>query len=169
MWTERTRDALLEKHRSVAYKVGYAFFRDRDVAEDVAQETCLRALRSWETYNPALPFEAWFARIALNICRGILRKERRRPAVLPLQNAELLPVEGEDTLDQIIQQAVFEQIRGVLMLLPEGDRRLLVDAYLACVPREQMVAEWGFPTQEALRMRLTRSLRHLRDHLILEE
>jgi DNA-directed RNA polymerase specialized sigma24 family protein len=44
-----------------------AVLRDHPAAEDCAQETFVRAYRSWKDWKPDAPAEAWLHRIALEI------------------------------------------------------------------------------------------------------
>jgi RNA polymerase sigma-70 factor (ECF subfamily) len=52
-----------------------------DVAEDLMQETMLRAFRSLDTYRPEGKFRAWVFRIAVNLARDWIRRQPREPAV----------------------------------------------------------------------------------------
>ena len=58
---------------------------DRRLAEDVAQETWLRAWRRAHTLDPRLPIEPWLFRIARNTAIDALRHAGRRPAGAPLE------------------------------------------------------------------------------------
>ncbi len=51
---------------------------DRATAEDCAQETFVRAFRSWVRWKPDAPAEAWLHRIALNLAISSRRRERLR-------------------------------------------------------------------------------------------
>jgi RNA polymerase sigma-70 factor (ECF subfamily) len=52
---------------------------DADVAEDLCQETFLKALRSWETRDPTGSAQAWLYRIARNTAYDYVRHVRRTP------------------------------------------------------------------------------------------
>ena len=54
--------------------------RDKATAEDCAQETYERAFRSWKTWKPDAPVEAWLHRIALNVAISDRRYQRIRQA-----------------------------------------------------------------------------------------
>jgi RNA polymerase sigma-70 factor (ECF subfamily) len=53
--------------------------RDRDVAEDAAQEAFFSAYRNLERFSGP-SFRAWLTRIGINAARDILRKRSRRPS-----------------------------------------------------------------------------------------
>ena len=50
--------------------------RDADEAEDAAQETLIAAVSKLDRYQPGTNFKAWIYTIAVNICRGYLRKRK---------------------------------------------------------------------------------------------
>jgi RNA polymerase sigma-70 factor, ECF subfamily len=54
--------------------------RDKATAEDCTQETFERAYRSWKTWKPDAPVEAWLHRIAINVAISDLRYQRLRHA-----------------------------------------------------------------------------------------
>ena len=62
-----------------------------DVAEDLMQETMLRAFRSLGTYRPEGKFRAWVFRIAVNLARDWIRRQPREPSV-SLDDGEDPPV-----------------------------------------------------------------------------
>jgi RNA polymerase sigma-70 factor, ECF subfamily len=51
---------------------------DTDEAEDAAQETLITAVSKLDRYQPGTNFKAWLYTIAVNICRGYLRKRKVR-------------------------------------------------------------------------------------------
>ena len=55
-----------------------AVLRDHPAAEDCAQETFVRAYRSWKDWKPDAPAEAWLHRIALNVAFSYRRWQRLR-------------------------------------------------------------------------------------------
>jgi len=54
--------------------------RDRATAEDCAQETFERAYRSWKSWRPDAPVEAWLHRIAINVAISDRRHQGIRQA-----------------------------------------------------------------------------------------
>ncbi len=57
------------------------FVKNDDLAQDLTQETFLRAYRSRESYVPKARFAAWIYRIATNLCHDEFRKRRTSPTV----------------------------------------------------------------------------------------
>jgi RNA polymerase sigma-70 factor (ECF subfamily) len=57
------------------------FVQNDDLAQDLTQETFLRAYRSRKTYQPKARFAAWIYRIATNLCHDEFRKRRTTPTI----------------------------------------------------------------------------------------
>lgn len=73
---------LVTRHQSAVYSVALRYMRAPDLADDVTQDTFLRAYRAIDTFNNngGIGFRSWLLRIASNRALDILRAQRRRPA-----------------------------------------------------------------------------------------
>jgi RNA polymerase sigma factor (sigma-70 family) len=81
---------LIERYQGVVFGLCYRMLSHRQDAEDVAQETFLRALRAMAGFDSARPLRPWLLEIAANRCRTALARRARRP---PFSTAE--PVEDQ--------------------------------------------------------------------------
>src|SRR5262249_20233862 len=70
--------ALVERYRDLAYAYAFARLRDRDEAEDVAQEAFVRAYVALDRFRMTGCWSAWLMRIVRNLCTDVLRKRRGR-------------------------------------------------------------------------------------------
>jgi RNA polymerase sigma-70 factor (ECF subfamily) len=59
--------ALLEHSWDRAYRLAWRLLRNRDAAEDAAQEACVAAIRSLPDLREPVTYRAWFDRIAARI------------------------------------------------------------------------------------------------------
>src|SRR5260370_875784 len=87
-------EKLISRTQRQAYNMAYRMTGNRDDAEDLTQEAYLRAYRSFEKYDRALPFENWFFRILSNL---FVDRLRRRPKQTPLSLSQSLSnADGDD-------------------------------------------------------------------------
>jgi RNA polymerase sigma-70 factor (ECF subfamily) len=69
---------LVERYQSLVFAVCFRMMGQREDAEDAAQETLIRAVRSLATYDRTRAFEPWLLTIAANRCRTALGVRGRR-------------------------------------------------------------------------------------------
>jgi RNA polymerase sigma-70 factor (ECF subfamily) len=70
---------LVERYRDLVYAFSYARLRNREEAEDTAQEAFLRAYQYLPEFRMADRFGGWLMRITRNLCTDVARRRRSRP------------------------------------------------------------------------------------------
>lgn len=80
---EEAFKSLLLRHKSRIYTAIYLIVKDRYVAEDVLQETFIKAVNTIKggRYNEEGKFLPWICRIAHNMAIDHFRKEKRNPEI----------------------------------------------------------------------------------------
>lgn len=72
---------LYARYREPISRYANRVLRDREVADDVTQETFCRAFGARESFDPRARFSAWLYAIAHNLCVNELRRRQARPNV----------------------------------------------------------------------------------------
>jgi RNA polymerase sigma-70 factor (TIGR02960 family) len=75
-------DLMLERHRRELQVHCYRMLGSFTDAEDLVQETFLRAWRHRDQHEPGSNLRAWLYRIATNACTDVIRSRRRQAAVI---------------------------------------------------------------------------------------
>jgi RNA polymerase sigma-70 factor (ECF subfamily) len=70
--------ALVERHRSMVYRVAYQFAGNHHDAEDIAQEVFIKVYRSLDKFRQDAQLTSWLYRIVMNAC--IDHRRRQGPA-----------------------------------------------------------------------------------------
>lgn len=78
---QRSFDLLVAKYQRRIYRLVLRFIRDPALAEDVAQETFLRAYRAIGQFRGDSQFYTWLYRIAVNTAKKAISDEMRDPTV----------------------------------------------------------------------------------------
>ena len=73
----RAFDAVYEQTNRTVYFAVLYIVRDKMYAEDILQETYVRALRSLDLYTPGTNFTAWLARIGKNLALNFIKRAKR--------------------------------------------------------------------------------------------
>jgi RNA polymerase sigma-70 factor (ECF subfamily) len=79
---------LIERYQGVVFGLCYRMMSHRQDAEDVVQETFLRALRAIAGFDPTRALRPWLLEIAANRCRTALARRARRPPLVPAEPLE---------------------------------------------------------------------------------
>jgi RNA polymerase sigma-70 factor (ECF subfamily) len=72
--------ALVERHYDFIYRVGWRLTGNREAAEDVAQDVCIRLGQAIRGYRAGSAFTTWLYAIVLNAVRDEARKRTRDTA-----------------------------------------------------------------------------------------
>ena len=65
---------LVRRYERPVFSLVYRMVRDRELAEDLAQETFVKALKAIESYRPEFKFSSWIFKIANNAAIDQLRR-----------------------------------------------------------------------------------------------
>jgi len=109
---------LVRRYQSNVYNVCYRLTGERREAEDMAQETFLRAFLHFAQYDPARPFGAWIRRVATNLC--INHYQMLKTASLPLDEELERPAAGRQITPESLhlQAETSEKVRAAIQSLP---------------------------------------------------
>ena len=66
---------LVERHRSMVYRVAYQFAGNHHDAEDIAQEVFIKVYRSLDRFRQDAQLTSWLYRIAMNACIDFRRRQ----------------------------------------------------------------------------------------------
>lgn len=111
------------------YALAYRVIGREEDARDVCQETFLRAFRALSGFRGQAKFSSWLYRIALNLCRDWVRRERRAPVVQPPEDMALTDL-----------AAVREPSESIEDLVARRELSQAVEQAMARLPREQRTA-----------------------------
>jgi RNA polymerase sigma-70 factor (ECF subfamily) len=111
------------------YALAYRTIGREEDARDVCQETFLRAFRALPGFRGQAKFSSWLYRIALNLCRDWVRRERRTPVV-----------QAPDGVDLMDLAAAAEPSESIEDLVARKDLSRAVERAMACLPEDQRTA-----------------------------
>ncbi|OGF48317.1 MAG: hypothetical protein A2452_12315 [Candidatus Firestonebacteria bacterium RIFOXYC2_FULL_39_67] len=126
-------EALVNKYKKPLLNFIYRFLKDRQLAEDIAQETFFRVYRARETYRPGSKFSTWLYTIASNLSLDTKKKEKRDAS----GHVQSMPDSGRElgSSDTPVYSGaensrLEENIHAALQNLPETQRiALLLKVY----------------------------------------
>jgi RNA polymerase sigma-70 factor (ECF subfamily) len=126
---------LVEAHAEGLYNYLLHLLGDREEAEDLTQETFLRAWQSLPRFRGGALFTTWVYRIATNLAIDTLRRRGRRPQSLSLDQApdpeaapleRQIPASGRSLDDEVAARELQEAVRKAIAELPPKLRAVVL-------------------------------------------
>lgn len=164
---------IIESHNRRLFRLARTVMKDDTEAEDVVQETYLRAFANLSTFRGEASLATWLTRIALNEALG--RKHKQRPAVtletlevMQKTGGQIIPFPNMNTGADPERSAAQSEIRKMLERavdgLPEAFRLVFVLRDVEEMSIEETAAYLGIRA-ETVKTRLHRARRMLRESL----
>jgi RNA polymerase sigma-70 factor (ECF subfamily) len=153
-------DDLVTRHQLAAMRIAYLLVQDTGAAEDIVQESFLRAFHAAPRFRAGAPFAPWFHRIVLNCARQYLRSAgRRRETSLDAAAGRglRLPV-ASDPLRSAERNERRQAVAAVLATLTQKQREALVLRYYGGYGAGEIARMLGVPGG-TVRWRLHAALR----------
>jgi RNA polymerase sigma-70 factor (ECF subfamily) len=155
-------EMLIRTHSRTLFAVAFAVLQDRDEAEDVVQETFVRAWRKRTNLRETEKFPAWITAMARNRACDLLRKRRTVP--LDDDGPEIPDPLAVKPDDQMAGADLRGHVQSALARLPEPHRTALTLRYLDGLDHHAIEEIMGL-TNGALRGILGRALAAMRKTL----
>ena len=172
-------DGLIEMYSAKLYKVAYALLGSRQDAEEVVQDTFLRAYRALQAFRGESSLETWLHRITVNLARNKYQWNHRRGSDLNVSltaggddaGGESGTESEQDVPDRRMEpDLVLEQgeigtnIMKALNNLPDNLRETMLLRHVDDMPYEQIAQKLDCKVG-TVKSRLSRGREMLRDHL----
>jgi RNA polymerase sigma-70 factor (ECF subfamily) len=143
--TERLFERMVHEHQDRVFALGFALTGNRHDAEEVAQDTFLRAYRALVTYPPnrirELKQKAWLHRIALNVVRNRVRGIR--PRLVELNGSE--PDHARGPEDGALLKMEMDALAARVAALPARYRAAVVLRHVQELSYEEAADALGQP------------------------
>ena len=152
-------EALIQKHNNKIYAFILSKIRNRDLAEDIFQDTFIRVINSLQKgkYNEEGKFLPWVMRIANNLVIDYFRKSKKMRAIAPTDDFDIFDIlqDGEKNIeDNLVNNQIHKDLRKLIEHLPEDQKEVLKMRYYSELSFKEISECTGVSTNTALgRMR----------------
>ena len=127
---ERSLEILILRHKQRVFSFIYSKVQDRDVAEDIFQDTFVKIINTLKMgkYNEEGKFLPWSMRIAHNLIIDYFRKGNRMPTFQNTDEFDIFSVLGDPTgnvENHMIKDQIHSDVRKLVEQLPEDQKEVL--------------------------------------------
>lgn len=128
---ERSLELLIKKHQQRLYSFIYSKIQDKDITEDIFQDTFIKVIRTLKrgSYNEEGKFLPWVMRIAQNLIIDHFRRSNRMPSFKNTDEFDIFSVLSDGQLNaekRIIKEQIFSDVKELIEELPEEQKEVLV-------------------------------------------
>ncbi|MGV6832571.1 MAG: RNA polymerase sigma factor [bacterium] len=128
---ENALSVLINRHKQKVYSFIYSKVFDRDVTEDVFQDTFIKVIRTLKLgkYNEEGKFLPWVMRIAHNLVIDHFRKNKRMPKFDNTDEFNIFSVISDASLNaekRMVKDQVESDVRRLIEELPEDQKQVLI-------------------------------------------
>lgn len=173
--TQEKFEELLSPIVELAYRVAFNLTGDRERAENLVQETALRAYKGFHGFSEGTNFKAWFLKIMKNVFWELGRRQKRKPQTCCLDDAPdlflFLNVEGQPNLKAaqdpagvVLERLSAEQVCNAISELPIEYSLVASKYFLEDQSYAEISGELGVPVG-TVRSRLHRARKLLQKSL----
>jgi RNA polymerase sigma-70 factor (ECF subfamily) len=141
-------DELYRRHRDQMYTLCLNLCGNRDEAQDLLQETFVRAWRGLPRFAGRCMFSTWLYRIAVNLSRDAARRRRRAPDFVPSA--------------RVAHDSPVDDVRAALAGLQYPHRAVLVMRYFQSLSHKE-IAECLHWSLSRVKVTLHRAKRAFKD------
>lgn len=156
-------------HLDLLYRVALRLAGDAASAEDLVQETVLKALRAWGQFRQGTNARGWLLTILRNTFINDYRRRRRAPVAVDLEVAEAAGLVheqgGADPEGEFFRVLVDDRIVAAIDALPEEFREVVVLSDVEGLGYAQIAETLGVPVG-TVKSRLFRGRRQLQAALL---
>lgn len=152
-------------HLDTLYRVALRLTGDSSAAEDLVQDTMLRALRGWKSFRPGSNARAWLVTILRNQFINGWRSQKRAPTGIDMDSIPEPPDPHDpDPEGRFFTELVDEEVLRAVDDLPDEFREVLVLSDMEGLPYADIAASLEIPVG-TVKSRLFRARRILQGRL----
>ena len=128
---EASLEILIKKHKQRLYSFIYSKVQDREITEDVFQDTFIKVIRTLKlgNYNEQGKFLPWVMRISHNLIIDHFRKSNRMRSFKNTDDFDIFSVISDGSLNaekQLIKDQVLSNVKELIQELPNDQKEVLV-------------------------------------------
>lgn len=121
---------LVNQYKDLVFTLSYKMLKNKEEAEEVSQDTFVKAFNSLNKFKGESKFSTWIYKITYNTCLDRLKKSKKEASILYIEDFSEHQVKAiENVLDTIDENERNQKIQECLLLLPSEEAFLLTLYY----------------------------------------
>ncbi|MFD2566186.1 RNA polymerase sigma factor [Pseudotenacibaculum haliotis] len=124
---------LVERYKDMVFTLAYKVVKSREEAEEVSQDSFIKAFRSLDKFKGDSKFSTWLYKIVYNNCMDLVKKKARRY--------------DTGTIDEVVENRI-QATESTMQMIERKERAELMNACLEELPEDERTIMWLFYYKE---------------------
>ena len=157
----------IDQYKDMAYSIAYRIVNNREDAEEIVQDSFMKAYRALHSFRQDSKFSTWFYRIVVN---QSLTKRARYKTEFNTIDLSKIPEVAVDQLESAYQRLTHDDQKKYINLVLEGlgsEDSLLLTLYYLNENSIEEIVEITTITRENVKMKLHRARKKM--YVLLEQ
>jgi RNA polymerase sigma-70 factor (ECF subfamily) len=154
----------VDKYKDIVYSISFKVLRNREDAEEMAQESFVKAFKSLHTFKGTAKFSTWLYRITYNNCISEVRKKKLK--YISTDDVQISDEPEDMNFDGIPAENRAKYVKAALEKLPSDEYTLILLYYFDDKSVEE-IGEVTKMTESNVKVKLFRARKKL--YTILNE
>ena len=155
---------LVNKYQDIVFSIALKVLKNREDAEEMAQESFIKAFRSLNSFQGKAKFSTWLYSITYNTC--ITHTRKKKPVTSQIENLPLSDEESEESFAEFPEESKARCLEAALKQLPEEEYTMMVLYYYEDQSVEDLCHVTGL-TESNVKVKLFRARKKL--HALMTE
>jgi len=139
--TQDQAEAIFRDHSHQIYRAALFLTKSPTLADDITQDTFMQVFRKYHSYDPTKPISPWIYKIALNITRKTLRKQKWFFLTKEVQDNE-----GRNLVEEVVlKNEQDEELWKEINKLTQKSQEIIVMHYYSGLKLNEIATVLGIP------------------------
>lgn len=152
---------LVERYKDMVFSLAYKMLKSREEAEEVSQDTFIKAFKSLQSFKGDSKFSTWLYKIAYRNCLDALKKRKLKYNTDTIDEVTIHKIKStDDILEGIERKERARVMEECLDKLPEDERSLLWMFYFEELSLKEIITVTDL-SESNLKVKLHRARKRL--------
>ncbi|MBN1820322.1 MAG: sigma-70 family RNA polymerase sigma factor [Prolixibacteraceae bacterium] len=160
---------IVENYKDVVFSIALKVLKNRDEAEEMAQEVFIKVYHSLDKFRGSSKFSTWLYSVTYNHCISQVRKKKYD--IRSLENVQIADEDDDFNFDGFSEEERREILESALKKLPEDDYTLVILYYYEDQTIEELarVAKLSVSNTKVKLFRARKKLHIILNEMLKEE
>ncbi len=153
-------DEIYTRYNSMIYNYLFKLIADKNLVDDIFQETFTKLYFKANRYNPKYKLRSWLYKISTNCYFDYLKSRKKKAITVDSQRLSYYSSELDGPLDSIVKKEELDTLKRAIYTLPENIKQVFVLKFYQGLKYDEIAEIIGVSNRTAKNY-----MRHAKEHI----